>query len=53
MNDNPDMIDFLLKYKKINEKIEDILAKPIKSKYNINPEDFPNELEEKNKKILN
>lgn len=53
MNDNPDMIDFLLKYKQINEKIEDILAKPIKSKYNINPEDFPHELEEKNKKILN
>ena len=53
LSENPDMIDFLLKYKQINEKVEDILAKPIKTSYNIIPDDFPNELEEKNKKIKN
>ena len=51
LSDNPDMIDFLLKYKQINEKVESILAKPIKTKYNIVPDDFPHELEEKEKKI--
>ena len=53
VSDQPDMIDFLLKYKQINEKIENILAKPIKTKYNIIPDDFPHELEEKEKKIKN
>ena len=53
LSDQPDMIDFLLKYKQINEKVEDILAKPIKTKYNIVKDDFPHELEEKNKKIKN
>ena len=53
LSDKPDMIDFLLKYKQINEKVENILAKPIKTKYNIVPDDFPRELEEKEKKINN
>ncbi len=53
LSDKPDMIDFLLKYKQINEKVEDILAKPIKTKYNIVTDDFPHELEEKNKKVNN
>jgi hypothetical protein len=53
LSDKPDMIDFLLKYKQINEKVEDILAKPIKTKYNIITDDFPHELEENNKKIKN
>ena len=53
LSDHPDMIDFLLKYKQINEKIEDFLAKPIKTKYNIITNDFTNELEEKDKKIKN
>jgi hypothetical protein len=53
LSDKPDMIDFLLKYKQINEKVEDILAKPIKTKYNIITDDFPHELEENNKKIHN
>ena len=53
VSDQPDMIDFLLKYKHINEKVENILAKPIKTKYNIIPDDFPHELEEKEKKVQN
>jgi hypothetical protein len=53
LSDKPDMVDFLLKYKQINEKVENILAKPIKNKYNILPDDFPHELEEKEKKIQN
>ena len=53
LSDSPDMIDFLIKYKQINEKVEDILAKPIKKKYNILSDDFPHELEEKEKKIKN
>ena len=53
VSEKPDMIDFLLKYKQINEKVENILAKPIKTKYNIVPDDFPQELEEKEKKIQN
>ena len=53
LSDQPDTIDFLLKYKQINEKVEEILAKPIKTKYNIIPDDFPHELEEKEKKIQN
>ena len=51
LSDKPDMIDFLLKYKQINERVEDILAKPIKTKYNIVTNDFPHELEDKDKKI--
>ena len=53
LSDQPDMIDFLLKYKQINEKVENILAKPLKTKYNIITDDFPHELEEKDKKIKN
>ena len=53
LSDSPDMIDFLIKYKQLNEKVEDILAKPIKTKYNIISDDFPHELEEKDKKIKN
>ena len=53
LSDSPDMIDFLIKYKQINEKVEDILAKPIKKKYNISSDDFPQELKEKEKKINN
>jgi hypothetical protein len=53
LSDSPDMIDFLIKYKQINEKVEDILAKPIKTKYNILSDDFPHELKEKDKKIKN
>ena len=53
LSDSPDMIDFLIKYKQINEKVEDILAKPIKKKYNISSDDFPHELQEKDKKINN
>jgi hypothetical protein len=53
LSDSPDMIDFLIKYKQINEKVEDILAKPIKKKYNILSDDFPHELQEKEKKIKN
>ena len=53
LSDSPDMIDFLIKYKQINEKVEDILAKPIKTKYNILSDDFPHELLEKDKKIKN
>lgn len=53
LSDNPDMIDFLIKYKQINEKVEDILAKPIKNKYNILSDDFPRELQDKEIKIKN
>ena len=53
LSDQPDMIDFLLKYKQISEKVEDILAKPLKTQYNIETDDFPHELEEKDKKIKN
>ena len=52
LSDSPDMIDFLIKYKQINEKVEDILAKPIKKKYNISSDDFPHELQEKDKNII-
>ena len=53
LSESPDMVDFLIKYKQINEKVEDILAKPIKTKYNILADDFPRELQEKDKKIKN
>ena len=52
-NENTDLISFLLKYKQINEMVEYILAKPIKTKIDITLDDFPIEQEENRKKLEN
>ena len=52
-NENNDLISFLLKYKQINEMVEYILAKPIKTKIDITLDDFPIEQEENRKKLEN
>ena len=52
-NENNDMIAFLLRYKQINEMIEYILAKPVKTKIDITLDDFPREQEENRKKLEN
>ena len=51
-SNNNDVINFLLQYKKIDENINKIIEKPIKEKIDLSfIEDFPNDLEERHKKI--
>ena len=44
-NESPDMIGFLLKFKQLNNVIENTLAKPINTKFEINMNDFPKDVE--------
>ena len=46
-NESPDMIGFLLKFKQLNNMIENSLSKPINNNIEINMNDFPIEVEEK------
>ena len=46
-NESPDMIGFLLKFKQLNNMIENSLSKPINNNIEINMNDFPREVEEK------
>ena len=46
-NESPDMIGFLLKFKQLNNVIENNLAKPINTKFEINMNDFPKDVEQR------
>ena len=46
-NESSDMIGFLLKYKQLNNMIENSLSKPINNNIEINMNDFPREVEQK------
>ena len=46
-NESPDMISFLLKFKQLNNLIENILSKPINTNFEMNMNDFPKEVEQK------
>ena len=46
-NESPDMIGFLLKFKQLNNVIENTLAKPINTKFEINLNDFPKDVEQR------
>lgn len=46
-NESPDMIGFLLKFKQLNNMIENILSKPINTKFEMNMTDFPKDIEQK------
>jgi len=51
-SNNNDIINFLLQYKKLDENINKIIEKPIKDKIDLSfIEDFPNDLEERHRKI--
>ena len=45
--ESPDMIGFLLKFKQLNNMIENILSKPINTNFEMNMNDFPKEVEQK------
>ena len=51
-NDSPDMIGFLLKFKQLNNMLENSLTKPINTNIEINMNDFPREVEQR-QMILN
>ena len=46
-NENPDMIGFLLKFKQLNNTLENILSKPINTNFEMNMNDFPKDVEQK------
>ena len=46
-NESPDMIGFLVKFKQLNNVIENTLAKPINTKFEINMNDFPKDVEQR------
>ena len=46
-NESPDMISFLLKFKQLNNLIENILSKPINTNFEMNMNDFPKDVEQK------
>ena len=46
-NESPDMIGFLLKFKQLNNVIENTLAKPINTNFEINMNDFPKDVEQR------
>ena len=50
-NESPDMIGFLLKYKQLNNMIESSLSKPINNNIEIDMNDFPREVEQKQKML--
>ena len=45
--ESPDMIGFLLKFKQLNNMLENILSKPINTNFEMNMNDFPKEVEQK------
>ena len=45
INESPDMIGFLLKYKQLSNMIDNSLSKPINNKVEINMNDFPKDVE--------
>jgi hypothetical protein len=45
--ESPDMIGFLLKFKQLNNMIENILSKPINTNFEMNMNDFPKDVEQK------
>ena len=51
MQNSPDMIDFLLKFKKTKDSIDQMLQKPVKTEIEVQTNDFTNDLEEKRKKL--
>ena len=46
-NESPDMINFLLKFKQLNNMIENILSKPINTHLEMNTDDLPKDVEQK------
>ena len=46
-NESPDMINFLLKFKQLNNMIENILSKPINTHFEMNMDDLPKDVEQK------
>ena len=46
-NESPDMISFLIKFKQLNNMIENSLTKPINNKIEINMNDFPRDVEQR------
>ena len=46
-NESPDMIGFLLKFKQLNNIIENTLSKPINTKFEMNMNDFPKDVEQR------
>ena len=46
-NESPDMINFLLKFKQLNNMIENILSKPINTNFEMPMDDFPKDVEQK------
>ena len=46
-NESPDMISFLIKFKQLNNMIENSLNKPINNKIEINMNDFPRDVEQR------
>jgi palmitoyltransferase len=46
-NESPDMINFLLKFKQLNNMIENILSKPININFEMSMDDFPKDVEQK------
>jgi palmitoyltransferase len=46
-SESPDMISFLIKFKQLNNMIENSLTKPINNKIEINMNDFPRDVEER------
>lgn len=51
-SETPDMVAFLLRFRKINETVELCLAKQAKRNIDIKVDDFPREIENRNKKLL-
>jgi hypothetical protein len=49
--DTPDMVAFLLRFRKINETVELCLAKQAKRNIEVKIDDFPREIETRNKKM--
>ena len=45
--ESPDMIGFLLKFKQLNNMIENILSKPINTNFEMNMNDLPKDVEQK------
>jgi len=50
-SETPDMVQFLLRFRKINETIELCLAKQSKKMIDVKVNEYPREIEERNKKL--
>lgn len=51
IDDSPDMTNFLLKYKKLSNQIEESISKPINTDTDVNIKDFPREFKDQEIKI--